>query len=314
MSSISEEEITKAFDQFVKDFNKDYDSQSARMERRKAFAFNYKRITEFNKQPYKTFTLDVNMFADLTDDEFARKHLSSPKPAHHRAKNSWFYQEPNPNVVKNWVTEGKVTKVKDQGNCGSCWTFSSISVTETIFAIKDTIPPTRLSEQQLVDCCKTPLTKGCHGGEPSDAFEYIMKNGISLEKDYPYTARDDACKDFKAVMKLDNYVNISAGNNTIMEDVIQTRTMAVGINAAPFVFRFYKSGIVDSGCPDDPINHGVTIVGANVENGIPYWIVRNSWGPNWGEKGYIRLKRTSDGNNGICGIASCAQYVKYKDS
>lgn len=310
-SSIPDAEISGAFQDFVKTFKKEYQTPEEEAERQKIFADNYKKIAESNSNPYRSYTLEVNKFADLTDEEFAIKYTSSPKKPHaklHRGVN----KKVDPNVTINWVDKKKVTGVKDQGNCGSCWTFSAISIAETFMAIQKNAEPSRLSEQQLVDCCITKDSHGCHGGEPTDAFNYLIKTGIAFEKDYPYHARDEACQEAKMTPQfpIQGFVDIPNGNTSTMEKTIQTRTMAVGIHAGAFVFRFYKNGVIDSGCPAEPITHGVTVVGAGIESGIPYWLVRNSWGKNWGDKGYVKIARTNDPLPGICGIATCAQYVK----
>ena len=314
--SISEAEIDGAFENFVDTYKLNYGSAEEAQIRRRAFAHNYRSITIFNSQPQRTCTLAINQFADLTDEEFAARYLSAPRKAPTIAHSWGRSKGVDPTIKKNWVAEGKVSPVKDQGNCGSCWTFSSISVTETLQAIRRNKSPLQLAEQQLVDCCITPLSHGCSGGEPTDAFNYIKAKGIALSADYPYKAQDLPCKDKQVtpVLKLAGYVNITEGKTSDMENAIKTRTMAVGINASPYVFRFYKSGVIDVGCPSDPINHGVTVVGADTdENKVPYWLVRNSWGATWGDKGYVKLKRTPDGNPGVCGIALFAQYVLFEE-
>jgi KDEL-tailed cysteine endopeptidase len=311
--SISESQVDAAFATFVTDFKRDYSSSEETQLRRRIFAQNYRRIAIFNNQPRQTVTLGVNQFADLTDEEFAAQYLARPKtppsilhkPRHPKAADL--------NLDIDWVKKGKVSPVKDQGICGSCWTFSSISVVETLHAIRKNSSPVRLSEQQLVDCCRTVMSNGCHGGEPPEAFDYIRKNGITLNENYPYRAEDLECKkDVPAFLKIQGYLNITPGNNTEMEKIILNQTIAVELNASPYVFRFYKSGVVDAGCPSDIINHAVTIVGAGTdENNVPYWLVRNSWSATWGDKGHLRLKRHSDGMPGPCGVALWAKYIFY---
>lgn len=312
---ISEAEIDSAFTKFMTEYARSYPDETELLKRKEIFASNYRKIMLHNQDKTQSVVLEVNKFADLSDEEFERQYLSKPKTIE---KPEYVYvgEDPDPAVKKNWHTEGKVSGVKDQGNCGSCWTFSSTSVIETIISIKDNIPPPRLAEQDLVDCCRTDLSKGCNGGEPTDAFVYVNKTGQALNKDYPYKAYDQIC-DAKVERKthIHGYRNISYGDNADMEKVIMTRTMAVGINAGPYIFRFYKSGVIDEGCPPEPINHGVTIVGADIDPDTkkPYWIVRNSWGKNWGNEGHIFLARKPNGHPGTCGISTTAQHVYYKD-
>eukprot|EP00831_Metopus_contortus_P013298 TRINITY_DN1538_c0_g1_i6.p1 TRINITY_DN1538_c0_g1~~TRINITY_DN1538_c0_g1_i6.p1 ORF type:complete len:389 (+),score=55.40 TRINITY_DN1538_c0_g1_i6:243-1409(+) len=316
MSSVANEEVETAYAEFVSTYSKSYATKEEAEKRKKIFAINYGKIVENNKNPSRTSTLTVYDHADLTDEEFSERYLLEPMESEHTKR--WKLEtgkEPNADLEINWNEKGKVTTVKDQGMCGSCWTFSSISVIETIVAIKDNKSPERYSEQQIVDCIHNYQSNGCQGGEPSDAFKYVQKNGVSLEKDYPYTARDEKCKanDVKHVIKISGHVNISEGSNTEMEKIIQTRSMAVCLAAGYHAFRFYKSGVVTTGCPAININHAVTVVGAGTLDNIPYWLVRNSWGKNWGDNGHIRLMRTADKTEGMCGVNLFAQYVLYKD-
>ncbi len=310
---VNDDEVSSAFEEFVQTYRRDYASAEETDKRRAIFESNYRKIVVHNRDPSQTCQLGVNQFADLSDEEFERMYLSKPISVQQPADFGAEAAAPNQDIDVNWVTKGKVTDVKDQGLCGSCWTFSAISITETLVAIKNNTTPERYSEQQLVDCCKTSMSNGCHGGEDTDAFKYLMSQGIAYENVYPYHAMDETCKQSSVPMqvKIDNYFNVTVGNNTDMERVVQTRTMSVGVCAGAFVFRFYKGGVVTAGCPDDPLSHAVTVVGAGTQDGTPYWLVRNSWGPNWGDKGYLKIARTPDGNTGVCGIAASAQYISY---
>jgi len=301
--------IADAFEDFVNKYQKDYVSAEETAYRFGIFKQNYLKIEEFNANPYKTCSVAINEMADLTDEEYEEKYLSK-RPKKHNEPLTGPIPPPDPSVVVNWEESGNVTKIKDQGNCGSCWTFASISVVESLISIKTHKSPERYSEQQLVDCCRTALSQGCDGGEEDDAFHYMMTKGITLESNYPYAARDQYCEDTKwpARVKISGYANITAGDNAEMEKVIKNQTIAVGVAAGHFVFRFYHDGVVTEGCDGDHISHAVTVVGAGIENNIPYWYVRNSWGKNWGLNGYMKIARTADGTTGICGISCCAQY------
>ncbi len=310
---VTEAEMTAAFADFATLHGKKYSTPDEAEYRYRIFAENYKKIQEHNADPTQTCTLAVNQFADLTDAEYQRYYLSKPIAQHQPTDK--VSPVPDPSIDINWVAKGKVSKVKDQGMCGSCWTFSAISVVESIVAIRENKDPERYSEQQLVDCCRTEQSNGCNGGEDEDAFNYLMTTGIALEKNYPYKAVDDQCKE-KSVpiqIKISNFTDIAYGDTKAMEEAIQTRTLSVGVAASHFVFRFYNGGVVTTGCPGDVISHAVTVVGAGTENEIPYWLVRNSWGPNWGDNGYMKIARTSDGTNGVCGISCCAQYVQFNE-
>jgi C1A family cysteine protease len=302
------------FTQFMKEYTKKYESVEEQSKRERIFSANLKKIQAYNAQPHRTVTLGINKFADLTDEEFHSQFLSksvNPGPE----LESTIKASPNPDLKVNWVEKGKVSGIKDQGNCGSCWTFSSISVVETIYAIRNEGIPERYSEQMLVDCCISNTSQGCNGGEEYEALTYIRDKGIAAEFNYPYKARDEDCKADKMAkkFKIDGYVHLNKGNNSEMERVIQTRSLSVALNAGNFVFRFYKSGVIETGCPSDDLNHAVTVVGANTENGKPYWLVRNSWGQNWGQSGYLKIARSDDGKPGVCGISSSVHYPLYKE-
>ena len=309
---LQETELSAAFADFVVSYGKQYNTMEETEYRFKIFVQTYKMINEHNANPDSTSTLGINQFADLTDEEFQRLYLSKPRSSNEPAT-SPIKPPPNPDLNINWVERGKVTKVKDQGNCGSCWTFSAISVVETLVAIIRNKDPERYSEQQLVDCCRTFQSQGCDGGEETDAFDYLRDKGAMFESAYPYKAVDDVCKYNKdaVAVRIKEYLNITDGDNAKMEEIITSRTISVGVAASHYVFRYYRSGVVTTGCPGDHISHAVTVVGAGTENGVPYWLVRNSWGPHWGDHGYMKIARVSDNTNGVCGISCCAQYIEF---
>ncbi len=320
-------EASLAFQEFVSEHGKEYASPEEQKRRFEIFADNYRRINEFNEKNSPRLTVGVNQFADLTDEEFEREYLQagSAPPQCTVTQEQRAVLKPEGRRAQldvNWVKQGKVLPVKDQGRCGSCWTFAATSVTETLYAIRENPQPlVRLAEQQLVDCCRASRTSicfsgnGCSGGIVGQALDYVRANGQTKSTEYPYTAKNGVCKekDVTPVFKLDGYANITAGDVDSMEKAILTRSVAVGVAAGYFGFRFYKSGIVTEGCADTPINHGVTIVGAGAENGVDYWLVRNSWGGNWGASGYLKIARKRGSGMGVCGITSCPQYPLYKE-
>ena len=307
---LEQPKIEASFRDFIKKYGKDYGTQKEFAFRYNVFKKNYKLIEEFNANPDKTCTLEVNLFADLTDEEFSKYYLAKSIVPPKQSENSRGV-DPNPNITKNWTS--KTTPVKDQGMCGSCWTFSSVSVVETIIAIKDDTSVVSYAEQELVDCCNKhndtnySRSDGCNGGEEEDALDYIVEYGIRYTKDYPYRAKNNNCSKLEtARVKITNHTLLK--NNEEMEEYIQNQTMSVALAAGPVAFKFYKKGVVTEGCPGENLSHAVTIVGAGTENNIAYWLVRNSWGPNWGDDGYIKIMRSNKGN-GMCGINSFPRIV-----
>jgi len=249
----------------------------------------------------------MNKFADLTATEFVERYtgLNSKQiefsPQDLKAPQSHVFLSLPASV--DWRTAGVVTAVKDQGQCGSCWAFSTTGAVEGAWAIK-TGKLVSLSEQQLVDCDKTNY--GCNGGWPVDAMAWLIKNGGSdTEASYPYTAKGGWCKSGVPGGNITTYKQIPKGS----ESDLQSATANIGpvsvcIDASNTSFQLYKSGVyVEPKCNPNNLDHAVLVVGYGTESGKDYWLVKNSWGTSWGESGYIKMLR--NGNN-QCGIASAA--------
>ena len=163
-----------------------------------------------------------------------------------------------------------------------------------------------LSEQELVDCSKRYMNFGCSGGDMSHAFFYVMDNGLCSETDYPYTATDETCQSSKcnSQIKIASCYNIPANNQQLLKDAVLTNAVSIAIEADTAVFQSYKSGVITSKLCGTTLDHGVLIVGYGVEDGIKYWLVKNSWGPSWGDNGYIKLERSDlTEDPGVCGVA-----------
>jgi len=192
---------------------------------------------------------------------------------------------------------------------GSCWAFSAIAAVEGLNKLR-TGQLVCLSEQELIDCDHL-VNQGCRGGLMEPAFEYIQKNmGISTEKDYPYTGKDGLCdleKARKHVGRIKGYSTVPANDEKSLQAIVAKQPVSIAIDAGSYEFQLYGSGIFEGFCGVN-LNHGVTAVGYGEEGGNKYWIVKNSWGPNWGEGGYIRMKRDSTEKAGLCGIAMQASY------
>ena len=215
----------------------------------------------------------------------------------------------NPASV-DWRTQGYVTPIKDQGQCGSCWAFSAIASLEGQH-FKASGKLVSLSEQNLVDCSQKQGNQGCNGGLMDQAFTYIkVNNGIDTEASYPYKAVDEKCK-FKAanVGATDTgFIDISSGSEDDLVTAIATiGPISVAIDASQDSFQFYSSGIYyESACSSTELDHGVTAVGYGSQgSGKDFYIVKNSWGTTWGDQGYIMMSRNKNNN---CGIATMSSY------
>ncbi|GKV17930.1 hypothetical protein SLEP1_g28380 [Rubroshorea leprosula] len=297
-----------SFARFTHRYGKRYESVEEMKLRFQIFKENLDLIRSTNKKglPY---TLAVNHFTDWTWEEFQRHRLGAAQNCSATMKGNHKLTHEALPEMKDWREMGIVSPVKDQGHCGSCWTFSTTGALEAAYhqAFGKGIS---LSEQQLVDCAGAFNNFGCNGGLPSQAFEYIKYNGgLETEEAYPYTGKDGECKfssENVGVQVVDS-VNITLGaEDELKHAVAVVRPVSVAFEVVNG-FRFYKSGVYTSDtCGSDPmdVNHAVLAVGYGVENGVPYWLIKNSWGETWGDNGYFKMEM---GKN-MCGIATCASY------
>jgi len=217
-----------------------------------------------------------------------------------------------PAVNWDWRTKGAVTPIKDQGQCGSCWAFSTTGSFEGAWALKAGNKLLSLSEQQLVDCSSAYGNQGCNGGLMDQAFQYIIaNNGIASESAYPYQAVTNQCMSPlpPMVATLSSYKDVKQYSESSLLTAAAIGPVSVAIEADQESFQFYQSGIyADPNCGTQ-LDHGVLVVGwGQTSAKVNYWIVKNSWGVSWGDKGYIYMARGINAPYGICGIAMEPSY------
>ena len=190
----------------------------------------------------------------------------------------------------DWTKSGKVSKVKNQGQCGSCWAFSATGAMESWSLFKG--QSVSLSEQQLVDCSRPQGNQGCNGGWPASALNYVQSKGITTSSAYPYVAKDQTCKTQGGSFKISGHTSYSGCSGLVSGIASHPISVAVDANK----WSSYKTGVFSS-CGTS-IDHAVLLVGIVGGN----WKIKNSWGTGWGESGYIRLSGTGN----TCGICKNA--------
>lgn len=287
------------FAEFRKTHNKQYYGAEEELFRFEAFKANMARAKVLQQAEQGTATYGASMFADLTEEEFSQ-YIMDPK-FFAKGHNLPYAEIPAGDTPDSydWRDHGAVTPVKNQGQCGSCWAFSTTGNIEGQWFLKKK-QLVSLSEQELVSCDK--VDQGCEGGLPSDAYKQIISKlgGLETEKDYPYDGVDEKCslKSHPAVY-INSSVAISKDEKEMATWLAQNGPISIGINAN--VMQLYTGGVSHPWkifCSPSKLDHGVLIVGYGTDNGTPYWIVKNSWGPTWGEKGYYRVYR----GDGTCGL------------
>ncbi|KAL5016717.1 hypothetical protein ScPMuIL_006306 [Solemya velum] len=283
------------WNEFKQAYNKLY-NETDNYVRRAIWENNLQYIQTHNLEADRgvhTFWLGMNEYGDMTNEEFVSK-MNGYRMTEKPRGGATFMAPSNvdlddlPDSV-DWRQHGYVTPVKNQGQCGSCWAFSAVGSLEGQH-FKKTNKLTSLSEQNLVDCSDAEGNQGCGGGLMDQAFEYIeSNNGIDTEKSYPYKARDGKCK-YNAANKGatdTGFVDVTSGSEDDLKTAVATvGPISVGIDASHRSFQLYKSGVYhEPQCSTQQLDHGVLAAGYGNDGENDYWLVKNSWGKSWGQKG-----------------------------
>mmetsp|Transcript_99086 Transcript_99086/g.212269 ORF Transcript_99086/g.212269 Transcript_99086/m.212269 type:complete len:377 (+) Transcript_99086:83-1213(+) len=319
----------EAFAAYQRRHGKAYTGGAAEVALRLAnFRASQATVEAHNALPGVSFKMGLNQFSDMSDEEFESKVLMEPQDCS-ATEGRIFAQAPAAGEVDlpahvDWREKGVISEVKNQGHCGSCWTFSTVGCLEAHLALKyDAWRAPRLSEQQLVECAQDYDNHGCNGGLPSHAFEYVRgAGGLSTEFSYPYKGVDGKCRFNKSttpetapfqpssmgvgVEVPGGAVNITQGDEAALKYYLATRgPVSVAFQVASD-FRHYASGVYTStvcksGAKD--VNHAVLAIGYGTDpvSGLEYWTIKNSWDYSFGMEGFFKIEAMKN----MCGIANC---------
>ncbi|XP_053320735.1 uncharacterized protein LOC128492265 [Spea bombifrons] len=297
-------------------YGKKYPNYNRESFRRKAWEATWEKVQKHNKladQGLKSYRMEMNHFADMTTEEWKSKSCfkNNRKSTISNIATDSYVRNTNIPEEVDWRKSNCVTPAKNQGGfCGSCWAFSAVGVLESHYCIQNNELPL-LSEQQLVDC--DPKNQGCCGGFPVDALAYVTQHGIMRSKDYEYVEKKYVCSfnEDKAIrLNVTKYYTLP-GEDNMAASVAFNGPITIGI-AASDDFMLYKEGIFDGECAEEA-NHAIIIVGYGTEKSKDdeeeqeYWIIKNSWGKEWGEEGFAKVKR----NVNMCNIAEVAASLDF---
>jgi len=310
--------VGRAQDEFrnwMQQYNKQYETDAEFQHRFQVFMQNKERVAQMIRStPANANTKwGVTKFMDLTPEEFKNTFLGTTVTDDEKpSRDLDTLQQSLPSTFDWRSSSSCISAVKNQGNCGSCWAFSTTEGTESAYCIS-TGKLYTLAPQELVSCDNT--CDGCGGGSVTAALNFVEKNGLEGESSYPYTSgtsgQNGKCtysaSAVEATVTSWGYATQTKNETAMQVSMYNISPLAVVVDAQSW--QFYKGGVVTSNCGTS-LDHAVQAVGWNQASSTPYWIVRNSWGADWGEAGYIWVEMFKD----MCGIASQPMYVEYKKS
>ncbi|ABY65748.1 peptidase [Orgyia leucostigma nucleopolyhedrovirus] len=291
------------FESFVANYQKNYNDDLEKSKRYTIFKDNLEEINVKNRLN-DTAVYRINKFSDLSKTEIISKYtgLNAPSETTNFCKTIVLDQPPGKGPLNfDWRQQNKVTSIKNQGSCGACWAFATLASIESQYAIRND-RHINLSEQQLIDCDYVDM--GCYGGLLHTAFEQMIQmGGVKQEHEYPYAGVNKQCElnditDDSFVVRIKGCYRYVVVREEKLKDLLRAvGPIPIAIDASGIV-NYYK-GVINY-CENYGLNHAVLLVGYGVDNGVPYWTFKNTWGVDWGENGYFRLRQ----NINACGMAN----------
>ncbi|OWF53460.1 cathepsin L1-like [Mizuhopecten yessoensis] len=306
-------QLHKQWEDFKTLYKKTY-HPSEELKRRSIWAENLEKVRKHNMEADKglhSFTLGINEYSDMTHDErkarmhgFKESDFQSLKFKHEVRADTKVHNLPE---KIDWKTEGWVSPVGNQFQCGSCWAFTANGAVEgQHYNVTGQLVP--LSAQDLMDCSNAEGNNGCEGGSMIQSYEYIIKNkGIDTDVSYPYTGKDEKCHFNKTNVgaTLTGYGKVQKGSELALQKAVATiGPIAVAVDATTESFEMYKHGILNDQKCTQNVNHSLLVVGYGTLNGTDFWLMKNSWGTSWGNKGYIMMSRNKKNQCGVANMGS----------
>lgn len=313
-SSVADDDTKVQFNRWMREYNKTF-TEDAIPFRFQVWKQHFDFIAAHNRENH-TYLLGMNADGAMTDDEFRRLRLGylpiNQSVLSDAAEEDVPLSFQVPSSV-DWRLQGAVTPIKDQGDCGSCYTFVATATIEGAMVLQGS-PLVSLSESQLLDCTKPYGNQGCNGGLMDNCYKYaVAKGGVCSEEEYPYkpkvsTCRSANCKTVPGT-HIRDFVKVRKNDEkSALLQAVAKQPVAVAVQGDSTVFRFYKSGIFDNVKCGTNLNHAVAAIGYDTSPAnLPFWILKNQWGISWGEEGFMRLIR----NKNVCGVAKDASYPRF---
>jgi len=299
-------DVSCAWEAWKVEHGKNYLSQEEHDNRFSIFAANHEKINKINSNPQFTWTAGHNKFSDLTVKEFKATYTGY-KPVE-RLTNVRSQKHLAVSSERDWVADGAVTPIKDQGACGSCWAFSATGAMEGLnYKLTGSLP--NYSEEFFLLCDKGFPDMGCNGGNSAITMMWTESNGIITQDRMPYNANDKGtCYWSKYTSDFFNndLIDVPADDNDEMIAAIDQQPVSIAVDAG--LMQHYSHGILNDWSCGTDLDHAILAVGYGEENGNLYYKVKNSWGTSWGEAGYIRFARRTGKSVGMCGLTSAACY------